>query len=68
MKTLRFLLEVMLFIVLFPVIVLIELAWLIFCIRTAMKLNQSIMKGVKTWVYYLKAGLEMNKDFVLNGL
>ena len=68
MKALRFLLEVLLFVVLFPVIMLIEVAWLIFCIRTAMKLDQSIKEGVKTWVYYIKAGLEMNKDFVLNGL
>ena len=68
MKFLRFMLEVLLTIVLFPVIVLVEIVWLGFCIRGAIILGESIMEGLKVWVAYIKKGLEMNKDFILNGL
>ena len=68
MKFLRFILEVFLFITLFPLIVLIGLVWLIFCIRAALLLDQPIKEGFKVWIKYIKTGLEMNKDFILNGL
>lgn len=68
MKFLRFMLEVLLTVVLCPIIVLVLIVWLGFCIRAAILLEQSIIEGFKVWVKYIKAGLEMNKDFVLNGL
>ena len=67
MKFLRFMLEVLLTVVLFPAIVLVEIVWLIFCIRAAVLLNEPIKMAFKVWYGYLKTGLEMNKDFVLNG-
>ena len=67
MKFLRFMLEVLLTIVLFPLIVLFEVIWLICCIRAAYYLEVPIKEGFKTWFEYIKAGLRMNKDFVLNG-
>ena len=56
------------FVVLFPLIVLVELVWLVYCIRAARILNESIKEGLMVWYEYLKAGIAMNKDFVINGL
>lgn len=68
MKILRFLLEVLLSVILAPAIIMIELVWFGCCIYAA-KLTGSTMKnGVKCWWRYLLMGLEMNKDFVINGL
>ena len=68
MKFLRFMLEVLLTIVLFPWIVFIEIVWLFWCIRAVRLVDEATVKdGVKVWFEYLKAGLRMNKDFVLNG-
>lgn len=68
MKTLRFLFEVFLAIILFPVIVIVEVVAFIWCIRAAHSLDKTTMYGVKLWFAYLKQGLMMNKDFVENGL
>lgn len=68
MKVLRFMLEVFLFVVLFPLIVLIELVWLIFCLRATRIIGAPIKEGFEVWVQYIKTGLKMNKDFVVNGL
>ena len=65
---LRFMLEVFLAVVLFPLIVLIELAWLVYCIRATRYLEVPVTEGFKLWVNQIKAGLEMNKDFIVNGL
>lgn len=64
----RFMLEVFLFVVLFPWIVIFEIVWLIKCIRMAQVLEGNVKDGVKLWVDYIKMGLAMNKDFVINGL
>lgn len=68
MKFFRFMLEVLLGVILSPAIVFIEVVLLICCIRAARYLGESAKEGVKVWLQYLKAGLEMNKDFVINGL
>ena len=68
MKVLRFMLEVFLFVVLFPWIVIFEIVWLFKCIKLAQALEGNVKDGVKLWVDYIKVGLAMNKDFVMNGL
>lgn len=68
MKALRFMLEVFLFVVLFPWIVIFEIVWLVKCIKMAHVLEGDVKDGVKLWAKYIKVGLEMNKDFVKNGL
>lgn len=69
MMFLRFLLEVVLTILLLPLIVVIEILWLFWCIRsTKMVYNGTIKDGVKLWFEYIKAGLKMNLDFIVNGL
>lgn len=68
MKVLRFMLEVFLFVVLFPWIVIFEIVWLVKCIKMARVLEGTLKDGIKLWVRYIKVGLEMNKDFVVNGL
>lgn len=68
MMVLRFMLEVFLAVVLFPLIAVFELIWLIVCIRSACLIGAPIKEGLKVWAQYIKAGLEMNKDFVVNGL
>ena len=68
MKVLRFMLEVFLFVVLFPWIVIFEVVWFFKCIKIAQALDGDVKDGVKLWVDYIKVGLAMNKDFVMNGL
>ena len=51
-----------------PLLILFEAGWLIWCIRCAKGLSKTITDGVKWWWRYTKAGIEMNKDFVNNGL
>lgn len=68
MKFLRFMLEVLLTIILFPWIVFVSVMWLFWCIRAVKLIGEGTAKdGVKLWFEYIKAGLRMNKDFVLNG-
>lgn len=68
MRALRFMLEVFLFVVLFPWIVIFEIVWLVKCIKMARVLEGNVKDGIDLWVKYIKVGLEMNKDFVMNGL
>lgn len=68
MRVLRLMLEVFLFVVLFPWIVIFEIVWLIKCIKMAQVLGGNAKDGMVLWVKYIKVGLEMNKDFVMNGL
>lgn len=67
-KLLRVLWLVVSFIVLFPAIVFIEVWWLIKCLRLAKFFNEPIKMGLEYWMYTLKSGIAMNKDFVINGL
>ena len=69
MMFLRFMLEVFLTIVLLPWIVFISIVWLFWCIRAVRLLGEGTAKdGVKVWFEYIKAGLKMNLDFIVNGL
>ena len=68
MKFLRFLLLVLLSVVLMPAIIAIELIWFGCMIYAAKLVGSSIKEGIKNWWRYLITGLEMNKDFVVNGL
>ena len=68
MRFLRLMFEVFLFVVLFPWIVIFEIVWLVKCIKMARVLGGNAKDGIELWVKYIKVGLEMNKDFVVNGL
>lgn len=68
MKTLRIIHLVVTFIVFFPLIVAFEIIWLFVCLRAARIANMPKKEGLKVWANYIKYGVEMNKDFVLNGL
>lgn len=68
MKATRILWLVVAFIVLFPLIMAFEIVWLIVCLRSAHILGMPKIEGVKLWLAYIKAGVDMNKDFVINGL
>ena len=65
---LRLMLEVILLVVLFPLIVFINLVWLVVCIRSTRYFDGTIKDGVMYWLHCIKTSLEMNKDFVVNGL
>lgn len=67
-KALRISWLVVAFFVLLPAIIVFEIAWLVYCIRAAKMLNETVSTGVEAWIYYLKQGLAMNADFVKNGL
>lgn len=68
MKLLRILWLIMSFIVLFPLIVVVEIGWLFYCIRAAHQFGESAKRGMRLWWDYVLAGVNMNKDFVTNGL
>ena len=68
MRVLRLMLEVLLFVVLFPWLVVFKIVWLFKCVKLAQVLGGTKKDGIKLWMQYIKAGLEMNKDFVVNGL
>ena len=67
MKVMRLMWLIVSGVLLLPLIVLVGIVWLGYCIRSARYLEMSIKEGVKVWLQYIKAGLEMNKDFVNNG-
>lgn len=67
-KVLRFLLLVVEAVILWPVIVIVEVLWLGYCIYAVKRLDGSIKDGLTLWFNYIKAGLVMNADFVQNGL
>lgn len=56
------------FVVLFPLIMLVEIYWLVICIKAAHLANETAKEGMALWYEYLKTGINMNKDFVINGL
>lgn len=56
------------FIVLLPVIITVEMRWLFVCIKSSKSLGKSIIWGMLRWIEWIKRGMEMNADFVRNGL
>lgn len=68
MKTLRILWLVVASVIFFPIIALFAMVWLVVCIRSAKLLGMPSKEGIKVWYNYLKAGVDMNIDFVRNGL
>lgn len=67
MKFLRALYMIIAYIVLFPVIVLVELLELVvFTVLWAY--IGDIKNTIPTWLWYQKRGIEMNIDFIENGL
>ena len=68
MICLRFLLEIFLTIVLFPLIVFIALIWLGYCIAACKLYECNKKEGFKVWLKYLKTGIDMNLDFIINGI
>lgn len=51
-----------------PILLLFEVIWLGVCIYASKLLSQTVKDGVKAWWRVIKAGIEMNKDFVNNGI
>ena len=68
MKTLRIIHLVVTFVVFFPLLVAVSFIWLFVCLRAAHIAEMPKKEGFKAWFNYIKFGIEMNKDFVLNGL
>ena len=68
MKAMRVLWLVLAFVALLPLIVVFEIIWLFVCIRAAYILEKPMVYGVQCWIDYIKYGISLNKDFVLNGL
>lgn len=56
------------FVLLFPFIVAIETIALLFSMYTAAKLDYTIEWAFKNWFDLIKRGIEMNVEFVKNGL
>lgn len=67
-KLLRVLWLVFAFVAFLPLIALVEIYWLVICIKAAHIANEKAKEGLVLWYEYLKAGINMNKDFVINGL
>ena len=65
---LRFSLEVFLTISLFPIILAVSGIWLIYCIIGCDIMKICEESGIKIWFEYMKRGIQMNKDFIVNGL
>lgn len=68
MKALRILWLAVAFVVLFPLIVVVEAIWLVWCIHCARQLDQPMLNGINYWWLWLKEGIRLNVDFVENGL
>lgn len=68
MKTLRILWLVVASVIFFPIIALFAMVWLVVCLRSAKLLGMPSREGIKAWCNYIKAGVDMNIDFVRNGL
>lgn len=67
-ETLRILWLVFAFVVLLPVIIAVEMWWLFICIKSSKSLGHSVAWGLMRWIEWIKRGVEMNADFVKNGL
>ena len=68
MKTLRILWLVVASVIFFPIIAPFAMVWLVVCVRSAKLLGVSVKEGIKVWYNYIKTGVDMNIDFVRNGL
>lgn len=55
-------------VVFFPVWMLIGIWGLVFYIKCAISFNQPIRYGITAWLDRLAEGIEMNKEFINNGL
>lgn len=64
MKFLRTLFLIATGILLLPIILLVE----VMCFVWFMIIFREPKKAVRLWIVYIKKGLEMNKDFIVNGL
>ena len=67
MKFLRGLYMVLATIVLLPLILLFEAIYLIYVVYTCIQFNES-RRALEIWYKCLLAGINMNLDFVKNGL
>lgn len=65
---LRTILMIFLTIIMFPAIIIILIMWLIYCRKSCELLGCDKKQGFKVWLTYIKTGLSMNKDFILNGM
>lgn len=66
--SLRAIIMVLLTIIMFPSIIIISILGLIYCIKSCSLLDCDKKEGFKVWLRYIKVGLDMNKDFILNGV
>ena len=64
----RLYLEVILTVVMMPIIILVLLTNLIFYMIVFKLNNDKILNGIKTWFGLIKKGIDMNIDFIVNGL
>ena len=71
MKYLKMLLRIILMmivgIILLPFYPFITIYWLYICIKAAKLVNGSVKDGLLVFLQYIKTGLKMNKDFIING-
>ena len=67
-KLLRILWLIFALIVMLPVILVVEMWWMFICIKSAKSLDQSVKWGVMNWLEWIRRGIDMNIDFVTNGL
>lgn len=51
-----------------PLLILFAVGWLIWCIRCAKQLSETIAYGISIWWRWIKAGVQMNIEFINNGL
>ena len=64
MKTLRTIHLIAVGVIFAPLLMLIAIGWFI----TLWVLFHSFKKAIHIWVKYIERGIEMNRDFVENGL
>lgn len=64
----RLYLEVTLTVVMLPIIISSLLTSLIFYMIVFKLNNEKILNGIKTWFELIKKGINMNVDFIVNGL
>jgi hypothetical protein len=67
MKFLRTLYMIIASIVLMPIIVLIEAIWLVFLTVICARAGK-VSDGIRVWLKYIICGIDMNLDFIENGL
>lgn len=67
MKLLRGLFMLMASIVLLPLIIIVEIIFLAYVIYSCTKIDE-LKRSFEVWFRYLQAGIQMNLDFIKNGL